>query len=76
MKVYGKDLLRQYEGLIARIKKRNQFLIKTAGDDVLDKTNLNLQFDDADPIKLLNQIIAIEQAYVKKSKQLDLFREP
>jgi len=75
MKIYGKDLLKQYEGLIAQIKKRNQFLIKTAGNDVLDKTNLTLQFDDANPIKLLNQIVAIEQAYVEKSKQLDMFRE-
>jgi len=76
MKVYGKDLMRQYEGLIAQIRKRNKFLIRTAGDDVLNMTHLNLQFDDTDPIKLLTQIIAIENAYVKKSKQLDLFREP
>lgn len=83
MKVYGTDLLRQYNklkeletSLIAQIRKRNQFLIKNAGDDVLDKIILNLKYDDVDPMKLLDQIIAIEKAYADKTKQIDMFGEP
>lgn len=83
MKVYGTDLLRQYNklkeleaSLNAQIKKRNQYLIKNAGDDVLDKTILNLKYDDADPLKLINQIIAIEKAYADKTVQGDMFNEP
>lgn len=80
MKEYGQDLLRQYNrlkslesSLIANIKKRNQYLITNAGDKVLDKTDLNLQFDSNDPKLLLDQIIAIEKAYADQSKQLNMF---
>ena len=80
MKEYGKDLLKQYKDLlneelrvVDRIRKRNQFLIKTAGDKVLNRTNLNLQFDNTDPMLLLDQIIAIEKAYAEQSKQLNMF---
>jgi|WetSurMetagenome_2_1015567.scaffolds.fasta_scaffold337849_2 hypothetical protein len=82
MKEYGIDLLQQYKklkqseaSLIGRIRKRNQFLIKNAGDEVLNKTMLNLQFDSKDVALLLDQIIAIEKAYAEQSKQLDMFDE-
>jgi hypothetical protein len=82
MKEYGTDLLQQYKklkqseaSLIGRIRKRNQFLIKNAGDEVLNKTMLNLQFDSKDVALLLDQIIAIEKAYAEQSKQLDMFDE-
>lgn len=80
MKEYGQDLLRQYnkvkaleKSLLASIKKRNQYLITHAGNEVLEKTGLNLQFDSNDPKLLLDQIIAIEKAYAEQSKQLNMF---
>lgn len=82
MKEYGTDLLQQYKklkqseaSLVGRIRKRNQYLIKTAGDNVLDKTMLNLKWDSEDVTILIDQIIAIEKAYAEQSKQLDMFDE-
>lgn len=80
MKLYGTDLLRQYNkvknlenSLTEQIKKRNQYLLNYADKKILNKVP-NLMNDDNDPIKLLNQIVAIEKAYTEQAKQLDMFK--
>ena len=85
MKEYGIDLQRQYKqlvndkiGLIEKIKKRREFLIKNASMELLrkvcDDNNMHLIYSDDTSIEtLLTHIIVIERAYTDQTKQLDMF---
>lgn len=82
MKEYGVDLRKQYEKLVsdelalfAKIKKRRAFLIKSAATVVLKKANRDIKLakEDDSIATYLEDIIAIEKAYVNQAKQLDMF---
>lgn len=80
MKEYGLDLKKQYEKsissskhIVEKIKKRRAFLIKKATQELLKSTGL--EFNETDNVSvMLDEIMAIENAYVKQSAQLDMFK--
>lgn len=79
MKEYGIDLQKQYQKLIkdelilcSKIKKRREFLLKNATQEVLKNTGIKF-IDTNDTLQMLNEIIAIEKSYTSQSIQLDMF---
>ena len=71
MKKYGRDLARKRDAVDNEIIKRYKYFKRTLSDEYrfMDPNKMTVQ-------EMLNKIIYIEDSYVDKTNQIDMFDKP